>query len=96
MKKKKLVNKVAKKRLEGKCTFCDIADYSLLEVHRIVFGENGGKYHPHNSLTVCRNCHARIHSGELRIDKKYQGITGEYFLHYWEKDKEEWKKLTFD
>lgn len=78
----KKINKIAKKKLDKKCYFCPIEDYSLLQVHRILEGKNGGEYTKHNTITVCANCHCKIHSDQIKIDRMYLSSTGKYVLHY--------------
>lgn len=86
----KLINKKVKKHMDGKCHFCDVSDYSLLDVHRIVPGEEGGIYTEFNTVTVCANHHRSIHSGEIKIDRKYMSTRG-WVLHYWDQDgNEKW------
>lgn len=89
---KKLINKVAKKKTEGKCFFCPVDDYACLNVHRIVPGENDGRYDDFNTLVVCANCHNKIHDGQIVIDRKYVS-TGErgWTLHFWENGQEYWR-----
>jgi hypothetical protein len=91
MRRKKLANKIILKKVAKKCYFCDVNDYALLDVHRIVPGENGGKYTEINSLVVCSNCHRRIHDGQIKIDRKYFTSSGNYILHYWEGVEEKWQ-----
>lgn len=86
---KKLINKKAKKYFDKKCYFCDENNYDLLDVHRITPGEDGGIYTEFNSLTVCANHHRLIHSGEIKIDRKYDSSKG-VVLHYWIGNKEYW------
>jgi len=86
---RKLVDKIAKKNFDKKCYFCDENNYHLLDVHRIVPGEEGGEYTDFNSLTVCANHHRLIHSGYLKIDRKYASTKGN-ILHYWMGDEEYW------
>lgn len=75
--KKTLINKKNKKRFDKKCTFCECEDYDVLDVHRINEGAEGGKYTNHNSLTVCSNCHRKIHSGKIKTFRKYLSTGGE-------------------
>lgn len=82
--------KQAKKRIDKKCFFCLVDDYSLLDLHRILPGEQGGSYHRNNTLTVCANHHREIHSGKIKIDKKYPCTNGKHILHCWIEEKEEW------
>jgi len=90
MRRPKLVNKVAKKKLEGKCHFCGLDDYACLQLHRIVPGEDGGIYTDFNTVVACANCHNRIHDGQIKIDRKYQSTTGRWVLHFWENGEEKW------
>ena len=91
MRKRKLANKVVLKKVAKKCYFCDVNDYALLDVHRIIPGEKGGKYTAINSLVVCSNCHRRIHDGQIKIDRKYLTTAGNYILHFWEGNEEKWQ-----
>jgi len=88
---KKLIDKKSKKRLEGKCYFCDIDDYALLDCHRIVPGEEGGEYTDYNTVVTCSNCHRRVHDGQIVIDRKYFSTSGKWILHYWEDGVEKWE-----
>jgi hypothetical protein len=89
---KKLINKVAKKKQEGKCFFCPVDDYACLACHRIVPGEDDGRYDDFNTLVVCANCHNKIHDGQIVIDRKYMstGPRG-WTLHFWENGEEKWQ-----
>ena len=49
------MNKIEKKKIDKCCYFCEEKDYSVLDVHRIVPGEDGGKYTDFNTLTCCAN-----------------------------------------
>jgi hypothetical protein len=90
-KSKKLINKVAKKKFEGKCHFCGIEDYAVLDCHRILAGEDGGIYSDFNTVVVCSNCHRKVHSGQIKIDRKYFRSDGQWVLHYWLDDEEKWQ-----
>lgn len=81
--KKHLVNKVAKKRFDGKCKFCPCDKYELLDLHRIKEGCDGGAYTEPNTVTCCANCHRLIHAGYIKLDRKYPSATGRWVLHYW-------------
>lgn len=80
--KKFLINKVVAKTVAGKCYFCPCDIYDLLDVHRIVEGSQGGKYTDFNTITVCSLCHRKIHSGIIKIFRKYFSTTGRWVLHY--------------
>lgn len=85
-----MINKQARKRSEGKCYLCGENDYSLLDVHRIVEGKNGGRYTEHNTVVLCANCHRRTHYGALTIHRWYNSTNGRV-LHYTENGEEKWK-----
>lgn len=88
--KRKLINKQAKKRADGKCYFCPEPRYAVLNCHRVVPGEDEGKYTEFNTITVCANCHNLIHTGHIVIDRKYFSTAGRYVLHFWEDGLEKW------
>lgn len=88
--RKKLVNKKATKKFAKKCYFCNENNYVSLQCHRIIFGENNGTYEDKNVLVVCGNCHAKIHAGIIKIDRKYLSTSGSWILHYWIDDQEFW------
>lgn len=90
--RKLLINKVAKKHFDGKCFFCPEDDYACLHCHRILPGEEGGIYSDFNTLTVCSNCHAKIHDGQIIIDRKYMSTNPRgWTLHFWEHGEEKWE-----
>lgn len=87
---KKIINKINKKKLDKKCFFCKTDEYCILDVHRILPGEKGGKYQELNTITVCSNCHRKIHNDKIKIDRKYPSTHG-WVLHYFdEKGNEHW------
>jgi Zn-finger protein len=83
--KKKLINKKIKKLVDKKCKFCECNVYDLLDVHRIIEGKNGGKYTDTNTITVCSLCHRKIHSGIIKVDRKYPSTSG-WVLHYFDEN----------
>jgi hypothetical protein len=86
------INRKGYKHLHKYCFFCGEDDYSALHCHRILPGEQGGTYHSPNTLTVCASCHCKIHSGRIKIDKKYPQMPSCLFkVHYWIDDKEFWR-----
>jgi hypothetical protein len=91
-KKKMLINKVAKKKMDGKCYFCPESDYNCLHCHRILPGEDGGIYTEFNTITVCANCHNKLHGENpaIILDRKYMSTTGRWVLHFWENGEEKW------
>lgn len=83
--------KQLKKQCDKKCYFCPCDEYALLDSHRILPGEEGGKYTWHNMLTTCSLCHRKIHAGIIKIMGRYLSTSGKYVIHYTENDKEFWK-----
>lgn len=65
--KNKLINKKDFKLSSQKCRICGIADYDVLDVHRIKEGSNGGRYVRNNTVCLCSNCHRKIHTGNIKI-----------------------------
>lgn len=88
---KKLIDKKLKKRIAGKCKFCPCDIYELLDVHRIVEGNEGGQYTDQNTVCCCVSCHRKIHAGIIKIDRQYSAISGKLVLHYWIDGQEFWE-----
>jgi hypothetical protein len=86
---KKLIDKKAKKKRDGKCYFCGEEDYDLLDVHRIREGANGGKYTDFNTVTTCSNCHRKIHAGKIQIHGRHFSTAARYILHFTNEEGEE-------
>lgn len=88
---KRLSKKQIKKRCAKKCYFCSCDDYELLDVHRIVPGEAGGKYTDWNCLVTCCKCHRKIHAGMIKVLGRHNSSAGP-ILHYIDEEGEEmWK-----
>jgi hypothetical protein len=85
-----MTKKQIRKKYIKKCFFCEEDNYNLLDAHRIIPGEQGGKYHNLNILVTCANCHRRCHSGEIKVDRKYQSSAG-IVVHFWQDGVEYWK-----
>jgi hypothetical protein len=88
--RKTLIDKIAKKHFDGKCYFCSCDNYNLLDVHRISYDSNVNKYTDFNTITVCALCHRKIHSGIIKIDRKYFSTSGKWVLHFWVEGEEKW------
>lgn len=87
--RKKLFHKQGYKHLQELCFFCGEDDYSSLQCHRIIAG---GIYNQQNVLTVCASCHCKIHSGKIKIDRKYDQMPSPFYkVHYWIDEEEFWK-----
>ena len=90
---KKLSFQQLKKKHKGKCFFCETPDYNVLDCHRILEGENGGKYTDFNTLVVCATCHRKVHSGTIKILGKHSTSRGSSKIVHFidENNKEQWK-----
>jgi len=71
-------HQTARKKLDGKCFFCPETDVALLDCHRIVPGEQGGRYQWANTLTLCANCHRKVHAGTIVVVARRQSTGGTY------------------
>lgn len=60
-------------RDDYKCQICGSKDIRL-EVHHIIYRSNGGTNRMDNLVTLCHDCHRKIHSGELEFDKKVKSF----------------------
>jgi 5-methylcytosine-specific restriction endonuclease McrA len=88
MTRNKNIDKKQLKKTAGKCRICGEPEYAVLDVHRIVPGQVGGKYKENNSVVLCANCHRRVHAtGEIEIDRYYPS-TGGYLLRIVENGEE--------
>lgn len=76
-----------------KCFFCGESDADLLDAHRIIPGKDGGTYVNSNMLCICSNCHRKVHSGKIIVDRKYNSTKGTV-VHYFIENEEFWKLET--
>lgn len=65
-------------------------DYDLLQVHRILPGEEGGPYTNINTISCCGNCHNKIHSGKIKVIEKKYCTSGRYMIHCFINCEEMW------
>lgn len=86
--KKRLIDKRTKKLIDKRCRFCGADDYCVLDVHRILPGEEGGTYENLNTVSCCANCHRKVHEGKIRVDRFYYSTKG-WLLHWWGEGGEE-------
>lgn len=55
------------------CQCCNVKN-TPLEAHHIHYRRNGGKDTINNLLTVCANCHSKIHEGAIQLERT--GVDG--------------------
>jgi len=65
--KHKSQGKRKRRTLSGKCSLCGWV--GPCDIHRIVFGCDGGQYRRGNMMEICPNCHRLIHSGLLCVGR---------------------------
>lgn len=54
-----------------KCHICKTKKNGIkLEVHHIIFRSNGGGDSPENLITLCHDCHKKLHNGEIKLKLK--------------------------
>lgn len=52
-----------------KCHICKNKKKGVrLEVHHIIFRSNGGSDEPENLITLCHDCHTKLHNGEIKLN----------------------------
>lgn len=71
------------KHAEGSCHLCKNTNYNVLSVHRIVWG---GDYSLTNTVSICENCHRKVHANEIVIDRWYNSTSGRV-LHWFDENK---------
>ena len=82
MLKPKLINKKLVKQVARKCRICKFEGYETLEVHRIQGGNTDkeyidkNRYVENNTICICGNCHALVHTGKLIIHQWYMSTAG--------------------
>ena len=79
--RKQLIDKKLIKKVAGKCRICGESAYELLDVHRLVAGEDGGRYIRANTTVICVSCHRKVHAGKITIDGWYSSTAG-YLLRW--------------
>ncbi len=62
------------------CQLCG-KKHTLLEVHHIIWRSRGGLDDENNLITVCHDCHSKIHEGLLTINKKPRKLNLKYATH---------------
>ena len=62
------------------CQVCG-KKHTLLEVHHIIWRSRGGSDDEDNLITLCHDCHSKIHEGLLTVDKKPRKLNLKYATH---------------
>ena len=63
------VKAYVRERDQYKCRMCKKKNVKL-EVHHILERTNGGTNRPDNLITLCVECHKKVHSGEITLGKR--------------------------
>lgn len=66
-KQKRIVNKKLLKDKKGTCELC--GKRGQTEKHHIKTKGSGGNDTEDNLIEVCRNCHIKIHNGQIKLAK---------------------------
>ncbi len=86
--KRKLIDKKIFKLSQGCCRLCGESDPSTLDVHRITYGSEGGKYTKNNVVCLCVKCHRKVHDNQIKIIKYYKTTSAKEVLLIEENGKE--------
>lgn len=62
------------------CQVCG-KKHTRLEVHHIVYRSQGGTDDEDNLITLCEDCHNKVHDGKLVINKKSKKMNLKYATH---------------
>ncbi len=61
--------------------------FEVLDIHRIIPGEQGGEYVKGNVVSICSNCHRLIHNGIITVKGWLKSTSGD-LLHIIKEQKE--------
>ena len=62
------------------CQICS-KKHARLEVHHIIFRSHGGSDEESNLMTLCEDCHRKIHNGTMILTKKPKKLNLKYATH---------------
>ena len=77
------------------CQICG-AKHAKFEVHHIKFKSQGGSNRIDNLVTLCKDCHSKIHKGELKFNKKVKSFKHASHINIFRKKLVESLKIEFD
>lgn len=77
------------------CQICG-AQNTQLQVHHIRFQSQGGSNSMENLTTLCKDCHEKIHKGELKFNKKVKSFKHASHMNIMRKKVVELLKKEFD
>lgn len=63
------VREAVLKRDRNQCAIRGCHEKNALELHHIVPYSEGGRHTTGNLITLCANCHTKVHSGDLQVKK---------------------------
>jgi len=75
------IGKKAFKLRNKPCRICKEETYELLDTHRIIPEEKGGKYTNSNCVCICVSCHRKHHSGLIDIKGWFDSSVGKLLLY---------------
>ncbi|HEX6749068.1 MAG TPA: HNH endonuclease [Longimicrobium sp.] len=61
--------KLVFQQCDSRCAFCGDQEISVLDIHHIIPRRDGGSNDLENLLVACKNCHARVETGEISADQ---------------------------
>lgn len=73
----KKINKKIYKKVNNVCRICKNEQYEVLDVHRIIPGEQGGEYVKGNVVSICSNCHRLVHNEVITINGWLKSTSGD-------------------
>jgi len=62
------------------CQICG-KKHTRLEVHHIVYKSQGGTDDENNLITLCEDCHSKVHDGQIILTKKPRKMNLKYATH---------------